>query len=76
MERLMESLPGRNDEHQIRNDKLSAYMVRKRNNAELVNHILKTLSEVDVLGENKDLSKKSVTVKVESSMILRSIVTF
>uniref|UniRef100_A0A0R3S5C9 CARD domain-containing protein n=1 Tax=Elaeophora elaphi TaxID=1147741 RepID=A0A0R3S5C9_9BILA len=53
MERLLESLPRRNDGHQlnIRNDKLSAYMMQKRNNAELVNHILKNLNEVDLLGE-------------------------
>ncbi|EJW81086.1 hypothetical protein WUBG_08004 [Wuchereria bancrofti] len=53
MERLLESLPKRNDEHQVntRNDGISAYMVRKRNNAELVNHILKNLNEVDLLGE-------------------------
>ncbi|VDN92138.1 unnamed protein product [Brugia pahangi] len=51
MERLFESLPKRNDEHVTRNDGISAYMVRKRNNAELVNHILKNLNEVDLLGE-------------------------
>ncbi|EFO12591.1 hypothetical protein LOAG_15942 [Loa loa] len=51
MEQLSERLPRRNDGHQIQNDKINAYMVRKRNNAELVNHILKNLNEVDLLGE-------------------------
>uniref|UniRef100_A0AAF5Q7B4 Uncharacterized protein n=1 Tax=Wuchereria bancrofti TaxID=6293 RepID=A0AAF5Q7B4_WUCBA len=55
MERLLESLPKRNDEHQVntRNGGIGAYMVHiwKRNNAELVNHILKNLNEVDLLGE-------------------------
>uniref|UniRef100_A0AAF5PJV2 Uncharacterized protein n=1 Tax=Wuchereria bancrofti TaxID=6293 RepID=A0AAF5PJV2_WUCBA len=45
MERLLESLPKRNDEHQV-----NAH-IWKRNNAELVNHILKNLNEVDLLGE-------------------------
>lgn len=36
---------------QIRDDKIDAYTMRKRNNAELVNHILKNLNEVDLLGE-------------------------
>uniref|UniRef100_A0A8R1TRZ2 Uncharacterized protein n=1 Tax=Onchocerca volvulus TaxID=6282 RepID=A0A8R1TRZ2_ONCVO len=49
MERLLARLARRNDQQQP--NVQNAYIKRKRNNAELVNHILKNLNDVDILGD-------------------------